>query len=154
MIATREAISAALFTLLQNATYDPPVATFSRKYLSSTDLGTAKMPTVCMLVKDEMAKMSGHGIPIKWVIAAHIFIFVSTSDIDPNNEPETVVNNILDAIELAILPPLQPGVLLGGRQTLGGLVYDCRINGTIERDPGFISGVGAAAIPIEITTTS
>jgi hypothetical protein len=154
MIATREAISAALFALIQNAAYEPPVATFSRKYISSTDLGTANTPAIVMVVKDELAKMSGHGIPIKWVLNLHVFVFVSTADPNPDNQPETVLNNILDAIELAILPPLQPGVLIGGRQTLQGLVYDCRINGAIERDPGFIGGIGAAAIPIEITTTS
>lgn len=154
MISSRERISAALFKLIQDATYDPPIAVFQRKYVTSADLGTANLPAVIMLVKSEIAKMKGHGLPVEWMIEAQIFIFVSTTDIDPANQPETILNNILDAIEAAILPPLRTGQLAGNRQTLGGLVYDCRINGTIERDPGFTSGIGAAAIPIEITTTS
>lgn len=87
------------------------------------------------------------GIPIEWKVTAGVFVFVSTTDTD--TEPDMVMNNILDAIEAAVAPDKGSGY-----QTLGGLVVNCRINGTIERDPGFMSGVGAAAIPIEITTTS
>ena len=91
-----------------------------------------------------------HGTPLNWKIEAEVLIFVPTGD--PGTEPETVMNNILDAIEAAVIP--QRGVSQFNRQTLDGNVYDCRINGMIERDPGFIGGIGAAAIPIEITTTA
>lgn len=149
MISKREDISVALFTLIQGASYPNEIALFTRKYISTADLGGGQLPTICVLVKNEHATMKGHGIPAQWKLEAEIFIFVNTGQ--PSTEPETVLNNILDAIETA-LTPLTP--FPNNRQTLSGLVYDCRINGTIERDPGFISGVGAAAVPIEITITS
>lgn len=146
MISPRESISAAVFKLLQAIQTSPAIATFSRRYIDSTALGTANLPAVELLVKSEDAIRKGMGIPIEWKVTAHVFVFVSTTDTD--TEPDTVMNNILDAIEAAVAPDRT------GYQTLGGLVVNCRINGTIERDPGFMSGVGAAAIPIEITTTS
>lgn len=148
MINSRENISVALFNLIAAATYTPAIATFSRKYISTADLAGGQLPAVCVLVKNEHAQNKGLGTPIEWKLEVEVFIFVATGN--PGTEPETIVNNILDAIEKAIAPAPGPQ----GRQTLGGLVYDCRINGTIERDPGFIGGVGAAAVPIEITTTS
>lgn len=148
MISKREDISVALFTLIQGASYPNEIALFTRKYISTADLGGGQLPTICVLVKNEHATTKGHGIPVQWKLEAEIFIFVNTGQ--PSTEPETVLNNILDGIETA----LAPAPATGNRQTLSGLVYDCRINGTIERDPGFISGVGAAAVPIEITITS
>jgi hypothetical protein len=147
VISTRESISAALFDLLKAIQTSPPVASFSRRYLDSTALGTANLPAIELMVKSEEAIMKGMGVPIQWKLMAHIFVFVSTTDTE--TEPETVMNNILDAIEAAVAPDKGSGYL-----TLGGLVVNCRINGMIERDPGFIGGVGAAAVPIEITTTS
>jgi hypothetical protein len=147
VISPRESISAALFKLLQAIQTTPAVTTFSRRYVDSTSLGGANLPAVVLLVKSEDAIRKGMGIPIEWKVTAGVFVFVSTTDTD--TEPDMVMNNILDAIEAAVAPDKGSGY-----QTLGGLVVNCRINGTIERDPGFMSGVGAAAIPIEITTTS
>lgn len=145
MISPREDISVAAFTLLQQIPAEAGVQTFSRRHVTSADLGSVEMPAVIFLVKAEHAQPPMHGLQ-RWKIDAYIFVFISTNDVDV--EPETQLNVILDALEKAIAPDTT------GKQTLGGLVYDFRINGTIERDPGFISGVGAAAIPIEITTTS
>lgn len=151
MIKSREAISVAAFNLIQGIDQAAGVQTFSRRHVVSSDLSSGQLPAVIFLMKTERAEQAGqgqlpHGLPIRWKLEADIFVFVSTNDTD--TEPETQLNGILDAIEKAIAPDAS------GRQTLGGLVYDFRINGTIEREPGFISGVGAAAVPIEITTTS
>jgi hypothetical protein len=145
VISAREDISVAAFKLLKTIPQEVGVQTFSRRYVSSADLGAVQMPAVFFLVKAEHAQPPMHGLQ-RWKMDAYIFAFISTNDVD--SEPETQLNVILDAIEKAIAPDST------GKQTLGGLVYDFRINGTIERDPGFISGVGAAAVPIEITTTS
>ena len=151
MISPRETISAALFNLISQANYGTITPTFTRKYISAADLGTARMPMICILVKSESASGQVHGLPLSWKLEAEIFVFVSTTDTD--TEPETVLNTILDAIEAAVAPPVSSSFQFN-RQTLCGSVYDCRINGSIERDPGFIGGIGAAAIPIEITTTA
>jgi hypothetical protein len=48
---------------------------------------------------------------------------------------------------------LKPGPAAGGRQTLGGLVSHCYIDGKIMKDPGDIDGDGVAVIPVKILAT-
>lgn len=144
MIVTREAAGAALFTALQKAT---GITNAVRTFIDSTSLGSANMPALEVIAKTEQAQSRGTGMPILWTIHYFAFIFVSTGD--PGNLAETQLNNLLDSVEAALKP--SPAT---GKQTLGGVVFDCRINGPIEREPGCMSGIGAAAIPIEITTTS
>lgn len=63
----------------------------------------------------------------------------------------TLQNNILDAIETALAPSYADQLGGGGmRQTLGGLVHYCRINGSIFRDPGDLDNDGMLRIPLEI----
>lgn len=81
----------------------------------------------------------------KRTLPASIFIYT--------NAPEGTIgiveqNDILDAIEAA-LRPTGPETALG-RCTLGGLVYSCRINGQVFKDPGDLDGDGMLRIPIEI----
>jgi hypothetical protein len=144
VIKPRETAGAALFTLLQNAT---GITNTARKLMASSDLNMANMPMLELVAKSEMAERKGVGIPVFWTI--HYFAFIYVSTLDPGNLAETQLNNLLDSVEAALKP--SPAT---GKQTLGGVVFDCRINGPIERDPGFTSGIGAVAIPIEITTTS
>lgn len=78
-----------------------------------------------------------------------IYIYISLG-VDPNSVPITQLNDLVDAID-----PNSDGVLkpspMNGRQTLGGLVTDCYINGEIIKTPGDIgNGMGAAIIPIEV----
>lgn len=152
MISPREDISAALFKLLQGATYPVTINKFSRRYISSADLSSGNMPAVCMLVHNEHADYTMHGLAAKWKLEVYIFIFIET--VNPDVEPEATLNTIIDAIDQALTVTTKSINTMNNRQTLGGLVYDCRISGTVERDPGFQSGVGAAAIPIEILTTN
>jgi hypothetical protein len=144
MISTREAAGAALFNLLKTAT---GINNAQRKITVSADTNSADLPVLEVFVKSEQGERRGVGLPILWTIHCMAFIFVST--VDPGNLAETQLNNLLDSVEAALKP--SPAT---GKQTLGGVVFDCRINGPIEREPGFMSGIGAAAIPIEITTTS
>lgn len=144
MLNSRETAAVALFTLLQQTT---GIQNAQRKLLATADLNAADMPALELVAKVEDAEKKGVGLPIFWKLHYYAFLYVST--IDPGNLAETQLNNFLDSIETALKPAPQTG-----RQTLGGAVYDCRINGQIVRDPGFASGIGAAAIPIEVTTTS
>jgi len=137
-------VGTALFTALQKAT---GITNAVRQLLAATDLGAANMPALEVVAKTEVAERRGVGIPIVWTI--HYFAFIYASTADPGNLAETQINTLLDAVETALKP--SPAT---GKQTLGGVVFDCRINGPIERDPGFTSGIGAAAIPIEVTITS
>jgi hypothetical protein len=142
ILATRESVGAALFALLQNAT---GVTNAQRSYIDSTTLNAANLPALELVCKRERSEMRGPGIPIKWTLQYWVYLFASTE----SGGAETILNGLLDGIETALKPP--PSL---GRQTLGNLVFDCRINGEIVREPGFATGISAAAIPVEVTTTS
>lgn len=148
MIADVEAIEAAVFALLAGMVTTPTVQKFTRKYISTTDFSNLSLPVVEFFITRESQDGAKPGSPTKLTLHGKIFVFVST--IDTAVEPTTALNNIVKGVRTV----LAPAAGANNYQTLGGLVVDCRINGDVERDPGFISGVGAAAIPLEITTTT
>lgn len=59
------------------------------------------------------------------------------------------LNNIMDALHGVMMPARGP-MMMGGRQTLGGLVQWARISGNVDRTPGDIDGEGMLMVPIEI----
>lgn len=144
MIQSREQAAVALFALLTKTT---GIVNAYRYVRDTTTLTTGNMPTLELIAKREVPESAGEGMPTKWTVKYMAVICVSTVNGDVLGD--TLLNNFLDAIEAAIKPPP------GQRQTLSGAVYDCRMNrDEILRDPGTLSGIGAAAIPIEVITTS
>lgn len=88
---------------------------------------------------------SNNAIPRRTLSVA---LVVYTDAKDPNVIGASAINAILDAIDAAMTPA---GSDVGlGRVTLGGLVYSCRIDGTIFTDPGDIDGDGLIRVPIQI----
>lgn len=65
---------------------------------------------------------------------------------DPDAVPETMLNNLLDAIDAAMAPDNPMTHLF----TLGGLVAWCRIVGRVIKDTGDADGQAIARVPIEI----
>lgn len=72
---------------------------------------------------------------------------------DPDAEPASALNALLDAIQTAIDPP--PNQSGGYRQNLGlhGIHY-CRIEGDLAKDPGFAGGLAGAIIPVVISAAA
>lgn len=64
---------------------------------------------------------------------------------DPDEAPSTFSNLMMDAIEAALAPED-----LDSRQTLGGLVHHCWLNGKIIKVPGDLDGSGLLIAPISI----
>lgn len=85
------------------------------------------------------------GQPARRTLDAEIWIY-STAGQNPDLAPGVALNNILDAIEAV----LAPDNIMVNRQTLGGLVYHCRIDGKVEYDPGDLDGYAKALIPVSI----
>jgi len=144
-VVSREQIMTALFTLLSGAY---AFQTASRRPVTEANLPSTQMPALFLLDDDEEHKRSDQITPAVRTFTAHAWIFTAAGQ-DPSVIPVTILNTILDAID-----PITDGVLapnaLTNRQTLGGLVYDCWIEGKIIKDPGVISGLGFAHIPINI----
>jgi hypothetical protein len=73
---------------------------------------------------------------------------------DPSAVPSTGLNTLIDAVEKALIPSgSQPGG--GVRQSLGlpGVHY-CRIEGEVQKDPGYDGSLAGAIVPIQIAAAS
>ena len=140
MASSREAIISALFQLaLTAAPFNTSgqrlqlwskVASFPALFVQST--GTHTPPREV------------RGLPPKRTILAEIWVYTDVGK-DPNANPESALNDIIDAVEAELAPSPVSGV-----QTLGGLVSHCWIEGEIEQFPGVLDGIAKAIIPVKI----
>src|SRR5947209_6807375 len=120
----REAIYAALFALVSAA---PGLVTVSRKLRHWSDVPQSERPALFQAQKSETPTQTT-GRPASWLLAADLYIYVSTAGAA---SPGEVLNPILDHLA-AQLDNRAAGV----PQTLGGLVQWARIEGTIETSEG------------------
>ena len=97
---------------------------------------------------DEYEPRSAQALPPKIVMALEIWIY-SDAGKDPNATPDTGLNTLINAIEAQFVPT-GADLALGNKQTLGGLVNRCWIEGRIERDPGDLDKKAKAIIPLKI----
>lgn len=85
-----------------------------------------------------------HRLPYKNLLEAEWWFYFDSPG--EGEIPDLITNNIVDAAAQAI----QVGADLEGRQTLGGLVFDCWIEGQVLKVPGDIDSQGLVTIPIKI----
>lgn len=136
---TRETVMLALFSLLQTV---PGFRTFDRRPLLPTEFTPDLQPALLLLDLGEdtkrqeiLAKRTWHPLIIGYVRA-------------PKGTPGiTIINPLLDAIDVALAPP--PGT---GKQTLGGLVDHCWVEGETTKNTGDTDedGQGGFSVPLKI----
>ena len=135
---SREPIYSALFSLLQRI---PGVQTTSRKLKHWADV--EDFPAIFQNQKSELAAKSGRGVQTVWTLSCDIYVYVRVS---ADRLTSTELNEVLDHIQGALAAP-EP---ISNKQTLGGLVEDCWINGQIITDEGALGEIGVAIIPVQI----
>lgn len=79
----------------------------------------------------------------------HVTLFIYTDSSDKTVDGIVVLNTILDELDAA-LDPAAADAFARGRQTLGGLVSHCFIDGDVVKDSGDLDGVGLLVVPIRI----
>lgn len=141
MSIKREPIHAALFALLQTV---PGLKTCSRRLKHFDDVSPADCPALFMVQKSQGTRTQTR-MPTVWELDVELILYVQT-DGGHHSTPATALNEVLDAIESA----LEPTNLIDPRQTLGGLVYDCKISGAIDTDEGTMGEMAGAIIPIRL----
>lgn len=96
---------------------------------------------------DSVGQISG--MPYKTILEANWIIYQDSAQ-DPNT-PGAILNNlIIEGVYEALAPkPADPG-FHDERNTLGGLVYHCFIQGRLFKAPGDIDGQGMMVIPIKL----
>ena len=136
----RESVYQALFTLIQSSA---SFVTASRRLQLWTDVPAIQQPAIFIAQKDE-ERMAVTNQPFILRLNADIYIYTNSGGQSGVN-PSTQMNNILDAVDVALLQS-------GGHenQTLGGIVSYCRISGKTQTDEGVLGDQSVAIIPIEI----
>lgn len=134
----REQIYAAMFSLIGSLA---GVQTCSRKLMHWADV--TAFPAVFQAQKTEVAVKAGRGIPTRWTLLCDIYVYVR---VEPGQPSSPALNAMLDAITMALAPP----EVIDNKQTLGGLVEDCWIDGQIVTDEGTLGELAVAVIPVHI----
>ena len=138
--ATFEQVYAALFAL---STSVPGLTTTSRRLKNAQDVAPADSPALYQVQGQQKALYKPNDPGIIWDITATWIIVVI--DNDPTQPITPVLNPIMDAITAALAPlPSQP------RNTLGGLVESCAIEGSVEIYEGVLGDRAIAVVPIRL----
>lgn len=145
--SSREAVFAALFALLKPMTL-PTVGAFAltgRRLLIWDNVPPASQPAMFMKQGQQTATSPNLALT-QWILTAAIWIYwrVEGAAFDQDSYPDKFINDALDLIEKTIDP--RPGE----RQTLGGLVYQCKLDGSVVFDDGLEDSQGVLVVPISI----
>lgn len=141
---TREAALEALAALLSSA-YDWATGP-TRRLKLWTDVSMAYRPA-CFIFEGGFETYSWSESAIaKRVIEVKLFIYLNAKDLKAIGA--SLLNEVIDALDAAFA--LSGEDLAIGRNTLGGLVYHCRIDGRIMKDPGDLDGDAVLIVPVKI----
>ena len=138
--ATFEQVYSALFALASGI---PGITTSSRRLKNAQDVAPADSPAIYQVQGPQKAIYTENAPGIIWDITATWIVVVV--DNDPTAAITPTLNPILDAITSALAPSrAQP------RNTLGGLVETCAIEGNVEIFEGVIGDRAVAVVPIRL----
>jgi hypothetical protein len=140
----RESAIGALMNIVANA-YNWKFGPARRLKLWS-DVPAASRPA-CFLFEggQETYSWSGNAIP-KRVIEVKLFVYLNAKD--PSVAGSALLNSVMDAFDTAFT--LSGGDVVSGRNTLGGTVYNCRIDGKALKDPGDLDGDALLIVPVKL----
>lgn len=149
---TREQVSEALFALLCNASFETETGqtsfqTTGRRMMQWDDIVGCQKPALFLMEDREQHMREDLQTPAVRTIMYDAYIFINEG-LNPKRTPIITLNRIFDSID-----PMTGGVLLPDREsnrlTLGGLVWDCYIDGETIKVPGDFDGTGVGIIPIK-----
>ncbi len=148
---TRQEVTNALWALLEDNVAG--IKTYSKRFTMPQACKPGDLPTLMLYTRPETIENPGLATPAKkfWTY----WLVVVFRNPDKAIAGDTILNPILDSIEDAMAPS-GPGFGAFGAQTLGGLVYQAKIEGAIHRESGDIDsdGLGGAVIPINVLNVS
>lgn len=147
-MTTSEQALAALFELVRPTTVYPWKNTPSRRLRLWTDVPPEQRPALFQFEGEPEDHAWTNERHKKRVINVKLFAYTYLDVNDPAAVGTTQINEILAAIETALAPA--GADIMRGRQTLGGLVDHCRIEGSVFKDPGDLDGDGLLIVPVKI----
>lgn len=147
---TREAIMQALCAVLAGAQFAAPIngydlwALLLRRVKLWSDVAPADQPALFIGEHGETVAYASDNLPSKTTLNVDLLIYTSAGR-DPDSVPARALNIAIEALVATLAPDPKTG-----RQTLGGLVQSCRVEGRIIKDPGDLDGQGFALVPVKI----
>jgi hypothetical protein len=126
----------------------PEFNTISRRFRLPENVNPGEMPALFIVEPSDTHVQSIEGLPSDVTLDVALYVYTNAG-LDPNEEPITVLNVLIDKVAAALTSdaPLP----LDQVCTLGGLVQHCWIEGTLAKDPGDLEGIGLARIPLKIS---
>lgn len=148
----REACWAALFAQLQAGMANAGLVTMGRQHIMPPSLTPEQQPALFLVQARETRKKSPRGTPTQLCLHGFLILYLQApAPLDEVVGQETVIGATqMNALLKAIDDSLQPDDPVSGRLTLGGLIYDCTLEGDTEMDPGIFSQQGAAILAVEM----
>jgi hypothetical protein len=140
---SREAIMQALFALVSGAA---EFVTALRRLRLWNDVAPGEKQAIFMCERDDVYTNGKNYLQIV-EMNVDLLIYIDAGT-DQSIAPITVLDPLLDAADAALAP--NP---VTRRQTLGGLVSHCWIEGKIMKDPGDIDSDWIAVIPVKTLAT-
>ena len=140
---SREAAFSALFAAV-SAAYPWGVA--SRRLKLWSEVPSALRPALFQLEAGPETYQWPTPAAPKRTLEAKLFLYFDARD--PATPGASAINAALDALDDALAP--SGADLALGRQTLGGAVHDCKINGVPVRDPGDLDGDAIAVVAVRL----
>lgn len=143
-MTTRESAIGALVNIVTDA-YPWKLGPARRLKLWS-DVPAANRPA-CFLFEggQETYSWTETGLP-KRVIEVKIFVYLNAKD--PGISGATLLNEMMDTLDVAFAPTGSDIAL--GRNSLHGTAYQCRIDGKALKDPGDLDGDALLIVPIKL----
>lgn len=155
MAVTREQIMTALETQLAGIQANGmALKTIGRRVRDPENVASDKRPALYLVEHADAWERPSPSVPAKRILTVWALIYTDVASItgsttSPLNEqviPMTQINQFIEAIEAA----LAPDTPWENRFTLGGLVFNCMLDGEGIRAAGDTTGKSLAAVPIKI----
>ena len=142
--ASRETAVTALQSLIASA-YAWKLGPARRLKLWS-DVPAMSRPACFLFEGGQETYFWSEGAAPKRAIEVKLFIYLNAKD--PAVAGASLLNDAMDAIDGAFT--LSGADLVTGRNTLGGAVYHCRIDGKALKDPGDLDGDALLIVPVKL----
>lgn len=137
----RELIFSTLFAKVSSVA---PFVTAERQVKLWNDVPPSEQPALFMGQGDQNVTTK-FGCPSRNDMLVSLYVYCNRES-DPGELAATQLNNCVDAIQEVLKPSI-----ITGYNTLGGLVFNCVIEGRIETDEGLLGPQSVAVIPVKIT---
>jgi hypothetical protein len=142
---TREQVAVAIFNLVSSVA---GIVYSSRRPQEFSAVPIAQMPALYMgNMLEEYKYLHGTASPAIITLTYDFWIYVNVQD--PNLIPDTIINNLLDAVEAALAPV--PYGSPGAVQTLGlAGVNHAWMEDLVFRAPGYLDGQGQVRFTVKV----